>query len=185
MRPQNTHTHTLKICSTESWVQLTTQTLTLSAGFLSFRCVGVYGATEHVFHCLRVCGRDFSPRHVPMVTTERTQSFPPLALLVLGCQRPVASRCAAPSVIPAHEPDSHHKAPIVFAGRTGSHSACHSAATCVTRRHSGAYSSFCFLLSGLHTDDLSLKQTIVCISIIYQLKILVMTANKQLFLESL
>lgn len=53
-------------------------------------------------------------------------------------------------VIPAHEPDSHHKGPIVFTGWIGSHSACHSAATCITRRHSGA--CFCFWV--LHTEPL-------------------------------
>lgn len=65
---------------------------------------------------------------------------------VLGAQCPVASQWAALSVIPAHEPDSHHKAPIVSTGWIGSHSVCHSAATCVTRRHSGAF-CFWFLLS--------------------------------------
>lgn len=83
-----------------------------------------------------------------------------LRLSVLGRQCPVASRRAAPSVIPAHEPDSHHKAPIVFAGRTGSRSACHSAATCVTRRHSGACFCFCFLLSFLHTELLFLENLV-------------------------
>lgn len=68
---------------------------------------------------------------------------------VLGAQRPEASQCAVLSVIPAHEADSHHKAPIVLAGRIGSHSVCHSAATCITRRHSGACFCFCFLLSCL------------------------------------
>lgn len=83
-----------------------------------------------------------------------------LPLLVLGCLCPVASRCSAPSVIPAHGPDSHHKAPIVFAGWIGSLSACHSAATCVTRRHSGACFAFCYLLSRLDTEIPSLKQTL-------------------------
>lgn len=40
------------------------------------KCVGVYGATEHVLHCLCVCGRDFSPPRVPMVTIDQIQSFP-------------------------------------------------------------------------------------------------------------
>lgn len=62
---------------------------------------------------------------------------------LLGAQCPVASQWAAPSVIPAHGPDSLHKAPIVFTGCFGSHSVCHSATTCITRRHSGA---FCFWL---------------------------------------
>lgn len=67
---------------------------------------------------------------------------------VLGAQCPVASQWAVLSVIPSHEPDSHHKAPIVFTGWIGSHSVCHSAATCITRRHSGACFCFWFLLSG-------------------------------------
>lgn len=82
-----------------------------------------------------------------------------LPLLVHGCLCPVASRCSAPSVIPAHGPDSHHKAPIVFAGWIGSLSACHSAATCVTRTHSAAYFAFCYLLSCLDPEIPSLKRT--------------------------
>lgn len=66
---------------------------------------------------------------------------------VHGAQCPVASQWAVLSVIPAHVPDSHHKAPIVFTGWIGSHSVCHSAATCITRRHSGACFCFWFLLS--------------------------------------
>lgn len=83
-----------------------------------------------------------------------------LPLLLLGCLCPVASRRSAPSVIPAHGPDSHHKAPIVFAGWIGSLSASHSAATCVTRRHSGACFAFCYLLSCLDTEIPSLKRTL-------------------------
>lgn len=85
------------------------------------------------------------------VTNAPTQSSLSLHSLrgqsVLGARCPVASQWAVLSVIPAHEPDSHHKAPIVFAGWIGSHSACHSAATCITRRHSGACFCFWFLLS--------------------------------------
>lgn len=85
------------------------------------------------------------------MTNALTQSSRSLLSLrgqpALGAQCPVASQWAVLSVIPAHEPDSHHKAPIVFTGWIGSHSACHSAATCITRRHSGACFCFWFLLS--------------------------------------
>lgn len=85
------------------------------------------------------------------VTSAHTKSsyslHSPRGQLVLGAQCPVASQWAVLSVIPAHEPDSHHKASIVFRGWIGSHSVCHSAATCITRRHSGACFCFWFLLS--------------------------------------
>lgn len=85
------------------------------------------------------------------VTSALTQSSSSLHSLhgqsLLGAQCPVASQWAVLTVIPAHEADSHHKAPIVFTGWIGSHSACHSAATCITRRHSGACFCFWFLLS--------------------------------------
>ena len=74
-------------------------------------------------------------------------SPPSVAESVLGARCPVASQWAVLSVIPAHEADSHHKAPIVFKGWIGSHSVCHSAATCITRRHSGACFCFWFLVS--------------------------------------
>ena len=70
-----------------------------------------------------------------------------LGPLVLGALCPVASQWAVLSMIPAHEAYSHHKAPIVFTGWIGSRSECHSAATCITRRHSGACFCFWFLLS--------------------------------------
>ena len=117
-----------------------------------FRCV----STKRVYLRVhsKVCWR-FSRPHVSprdrKVTNAPTQSSRSLhslrGHLVLGAQCPVASQWAVLSVIPAHEPDSHHKAPIVFAGWIGSHSACHSTATCITRRHSGACFCFCFLLS--------------------------------------
>lgn len=117
-----------------------------------FRCV----STKRVYLRVhsKVCWR-FSRPHVSprdrKVTNAPTQSSRSLHSLrghsVLGAQCPVASQWAVLSVIPAHEPDSHHKAPIVFAGWIGSHSACHSTATCITRRHSGACFCFCFLLS--------------------------------------
>lgn len=66
---------------------------------------------------------------------------------VLGALCPVVSQWAVLSLILAHEADSHHKAPIVFTGWIGSHSVCHSAATCITRRHSGACFCFWFVLS--------------------------------------
>ncbi|MEQ2160559.1 hypothetical protein GOODEAATRI_000472 [Goodea atripinnis] len=68
--------------------------------------------------------------------------------LAVDVQCPVASQWAVLSVIPAPEPDSHHKGPIVSTGRIGSQSARHSAATCMSRRHSGA----CFLFLGLCTQ---------------------------------
>lgn len=104
--------------------------------------------------CAQKCVGVFTSTRVPRerkVTNAPTQSSRSLHSLrgqsVLGAQCPVASQWAVLSVIPAHEPDSHHKAPIVFAGWIGSHSACHSAATCITRRHSGACFCFWFVLS--------------------------------------
>lgn len=67
-----THTHTQSLFH---WVMGATDHADVDAGFASLNRVGVYGATEHVFHCWRLCGRDFSPPHVPMVTIDQTQSF--------------------------------------------------------------------------------------------------------------
>lgn len=113
----------------------------------------------YVCVCNLRCAVTFTSTHVPRerkVTNAPTQSFRSFHSLhgqsVLGAQCPVASHCAVLSVIPAHEPDSHYKAPIVFAGRIGSHSACHSAATCITRRHSGACFCFWYILSSSHTE---------------------------------
>jgi len=99
--------------------------------------------------CLvRVCVCVFSPR-VPK--ERKVTSAPSRSARSL---RSVASRCSVSCGQPAgrqrdppHAPDSHHKAPIVLAGWIGSRSACHSAATCITRRHSGACFWFWFLLS--------------------------------------
>ena len=103
--------------------------------------------------CAQKCVGVFTSTRVPRerkVTNAPAQSSRSLHSLrgqsVLGAQCPAASQWAVLSVIPAHEPDSHHKAPIVFAGWIGSHSACHSAATCITRRHSGACFCFWFVL---------------------------------------
>lgn len=119
--------------------------------------VCIYAAVQHVFICLCaswVCACVYTSAHIPVrrkLTNAATQSFHSFHSLrgqsLLGAQCPVAGQCAALSVIPAHEPDSHHKAPIVFAGRIGSHSACHSAATCISRRHSGACFCSCLVLS--------------------------------------
>lgn len=101
------------------------------------KCVGIFTST-----------RVHRERKVTNAPTQSSRSLHSLCdQLVLGAQCPVASQWAVLSVIPAHEPDSHHKAPIVFTGWIGSHSACHSAATCITRRHSGACFCFWFLLS--------------------------------------
>lgn len=114
--------------------------LTIKDAFICMfaqNCVGVFTST-HVHR----------ERKVTSAPTQSSCSLHSLRdQLVLGAQCPVASQWAVLSVIPAHGPDSHHKAPIVFAGWIGSHSACHSAATCITRRHSGACFCFWFLLS--------------------------------------
>lgn len=101
------------------------------------KCVGVFTSS-----------RVSRERKVTMLITQSSCSLhSPRGQLVLCAQCPVASQWAVLSVIPAHEPYSHHKAPIVFTGWIGSHSVCHSAATCITRRHSGACFCFWFLLS--------------------------------------
>lgn len=117
----------------------------------------LYISTKHTFICVCLplkCIDIFTSTCVPRerkVTNAPTQSSRSLhsllGQLVLGAQCPVASQWAVLSVIPAHEADSHHKAPIVFTYWIGSHSVCHSAATCITRRHSGACFCFWFLLS--------------------------------------
>lgn len=53
------------------------------------------------------------------------------------------------------DPDSldHIRASLCCRGPTGSHLPCHSAATCVSRRHSGACFCSCFSLSSLRRTE--------------------------------
>lgn len=103
----------------------------------TLECAGIFTSTRVLWERKVTSALDQSSHTLPFL-------HGPSAL---GAQCPVASQWAVLSVIPAHEADSHHKAPIVFAGWIGSHSVCHSAATCITRRHSGACFCFWFVLS--------------------------------------
>lgn len=71
---------------------------------------------EHVFVCgcfhLHTCPQGAEGDQCSYQSSRSLHSL--RDQLVLGAQCPVASQWAVLSVIPAHEPDSHHKAPIVF-----------------------------------------------------------------------
>lgn len=119
-------------------------------------CRCVYVSMKHVFMCVcvcvcsKVCGC-FLPPHVSTGSGRwptLLPSHPVPSTPSVVSQYSVASQWAVLSVMPAHGPDSHHKASIVLTGWIGPHSTCHSAATCITRRHSGACFCFWFLLSG-------------------------------------